>query len=427
MAHSGWWVRAVLLAAAPGVVAACRTRDSGNSGAAAISDSITSSTAPAIPTARDPRERAALAAAIDGDREFASRLFARVASRPDNLVLSPASIRLALAMAYAGAAGETRAQMGHVLSLDDRGLDGFRWLVASSMLDDAPQVADRLWGRRGTAFLPDFLDRMRDDFAAPLESLDFAGDPEGSRHTINAWVAKRTEQRIQDLLPPGAVTPDTRLLVTNAVYFRARWSETFSKKETRTEAFVTANGTTEEVPMMHLEHSFEHTTLNIGGVPCAALELGYKGFRGRMIVVLPDARDGLSALEARIDRRFFKELTPKFQTKTVDLAIPRFRIGHRLDLTPDLVAMGMPLAFTPGSADFTGMDGARDISIGSVIHQAFIAVDEEGTEAAAATGAILVGAMAPPPERVFFHADHPFLFAIVDDRTVLFVGHVLAP
>src|SRR5579859_1025838 len=240
----------------------------------------------------------ALAAVARGDRDFAARLHSRVRTPNENLFFSPTSIRLALGMAYEGARGDTRAQMGRVLALDDTASSGFAALLtqwAARAAAPAPaaaasewqraeaerarlvlRVANRLWGQQGKAFTPDFLARLRDDYAAPLEQLDFHGASEPGRKTINAWVADHTEQKILDLLAPGTVTADTRLVVTNAVYFKASWEHEFYAAGTRPEDFTTASGATVKAPLMHQVGYFRFARLSAGGVPYAALELPYR-------------------------------------------------------------------------------------------------------------------------------------------------------
>jgi serpin B len=394
-----------------------------------------------------PGTPSALAGVARGDRDFAASLYARVRTPDDNLFFSPTSIRLALGMVYEGARGDTRAQMGHVLALDDAAASGFAALLTqwAARADPAPaaaasdwqrerarlvlRIANRLWGRQGKAFRPDFLARLRDDYAAPLEQLDFHGAPEPSRQTINAWVADQTEQRILDLLAAGTVTPETRLVVTNAVYFKASWAQEFGVGGTRPGDFTTASGATVTAPLMHQTGYFRLARLSAGDVPYAALEMSYGAPGVAMIVLLPDARDGLPKLEARLDGGLLDAAMGKLQPARVEIALPRFKSTGSLQLGDVLSAMGMPLAFASGKADFSGMDGTRELFVGAVVHKAYVSVDEKGTEAAAATAVVPAGAGVPTEPPVPFHADHPFVYVIVDttNRTVLFMGRVADP
>jgi serpin B len=404
---------------------------------------------PKTPAPPSPGDPAALDAVTRGDRDFAWRLYARVRGREGNLSLSPTSIRLALAMAYAGAGGDTKSQMGRVLALDDTASSGFAALLADWSARSVPRpvrvsqewarelaerrplilhVVNRLWGQLGKAFRPDFLGLLRDDFGAPLAQLDFHGAPEPSRQTINAWVAKETEEEINNLLAPGAIVPDTRMVLTNAMYFKAFWTSAFSPRATASDDFTTAPGKKVRAPMMRAEGYFRLAKFAADGTSCAALELRYAADGVAAIILLPDAKDGLSELEASIHGAFLDEALSQLKDVRVNVTLPRFRITSSLSLGEPLSAMGMPDAFAPQKADFSAMDGTRELFLGAVTHKAFVAVDEDGTEAAAATAARAIGAAAAPPP-VPFRADHPFLFLIVDaaHHTVLFMGRVVAP
>ncbi|HEY1697805.1 MAG TPA: serpin family protein [Polyangiaceae bacterium] len=405
---------------------------------------------PTPPPPASSGDPTALANVARGDRDFAARLYGRVRGADGNLFFSPTSIRLALGMTYEGARGETRAQMGRVLAFDDTASSGFAALLTQWAARAAPppaaattdweraaaerkrlvlRVANRLWGQQGKAFEPDFLARLRDDYGAPLETVDFHGATEPSRLRINAWVADSTEQKIRDLLAPGTVTPDTRLVVTNAVYFKANWASEFWEAGTRQESFTTASGAAVKAPLMHKVDSFRTAKITAGDVPCAALEMPYGAPGVAMIVLLPDARDGLPKLEAKLDGALLDTAMARLQQARVDLAFPRFRATSALQLGEVLSAMGMPAAFAADQADFSGMDGTREIFIGAVVHKAFVSVDEKGTEAAAATAVAMAGAGMPTEPPVPFHADHPFVYVIADttNHTILFMGRVVDP
>jgi serpin B len=423
------------------LLAGCKTQPApGSTGSSA-------SLLPALPLAPpSPGTRAALEVVALGDRDFAARLYARVSAQQGNLSFSPTSIRLALAMAYEGARGDTKAQMGRVLALDDGASAGFAALLTQWSVLAAPspsgatgseaerkplvlRLANRLWGLRGRAFRSDFLGRLRDDYGAPLEELDFKGTTEASRNIINAWVAEQTDRKVQDLLGPESVTEDTRLVLTNAVYFKASWASGFSPAATQAEDFTTASARTVKAPMMRNVGYFPHAALMAGGVPCAALQLPYGAKGIAMVVLLPDAKDGLVKLEARIDSGFLDAATRGFATKRVDVAFPRFKTTGSLSLGDMLSAMGMPAAFARRKADFSAMDDTHELFLGAVVHQAFVSVDEKGTEAAAATAGVMERAGMPTDPPVPFHADHPFLFLIADltNQTVLFMGRVIDP
>jgi serpin B len=443
----------ILLLAGGLLLVACKTPPAPASSDAAPGSLSLSTSTPIMTTTTSPPshgDRASLDATTAGDRDFAARLYARVRTQDGNLSFSPTSIRLALAMAYGGARGDTKAQMGHVLGLGERAPAGFAALLTQWSELSAPppatattdwgrqdaerkrmvlRVANRLWGQRGKTFREDFLGRLRDDYGAPLEQLDFHDATDASRRTNNTWVADQTEQKIQDLLGPGTVTVDTRLVLTNAVYFKASWATEFYPNATQPADFTTASGKTVKASMMRDVSYYRHAALSAGDVPCSALELPYGAPGIAMIVLLPDAKDGLASLEAKLDGDFLDTVLDRLAAKRVDVGFPRFRSTSALLLGEVLSAMGMPAAFAADKADFSGMDDTRELYLGAVVHKAFVAVDEKGTEAAAATAVAMAGAGVPRDPRVPFHADHPFVFLVVDrtNRTVLFMGRVNDP
>ncbi|HEY8086481.1 MAG TPA: serpin family protein [Polyangiaceae bacterium] len=450
--------RTVLLALAVAVTA-CKAQPGPSTSPSAstprlLEPSPSGAASPSTPTAPMPvpassGDPAALASVARGDRDFAARLYGQVRTPGGNLFFSPTSIRLALAMAYAGARGDTKAQMGRVLGLDDSAGPGFaallrQWSDRAAPPPAAPnewaaaeaerkrlvlRVANRLWGQRGKAFRPEFLALLRDDYAAPLEQLDFQGATDASRQAINAWVANATEQKIKDLLAPGTVQPDTRMVLTNAIYFKASWAKEFWPSGTKEEDFTTASGKTVKAHLMHDTGYYRHTHVATGDAPYAVLEVPYGAPGLSMIVLLPDAKDGLPRLEARLDTAMLDAATSKLDTRRVDVAFPRFRNTSSFMLGQALSALGMASAFSSKEADFSGMDGTRELFLGAVVHKAFVAVDEKGTEAAAATAVAMAGAAMPTDPPIPFHADHPFLYVIADttNRTVLFMGRIADP
>ncbi len=381
-----------------------------------------------------PAELAAdVSDAVLAANRFTVDLFRELAAADSggNLFASPFSVSTALSMTYAGAAGVTQAEMAGVLRYAetqenihpsygalieslDRGsaLGGYRLCVAN-----------RLWGQDGYAFLEPFLGVCADEYKAGLGTLDFAADPDGSRRTINLWVEEKTENRIRDLLPAGSVTSLTRLVLTNAIYFKGRWENRFDKNATVTSTFLRDGTDAIHVPMMHQEAAFGYARAD--GV--SLLEMDYEGGDLSMLVVLPDAADGLAEMVASLtDERLAAWIAALGKTKVI-VDLPRFGFTSSFSLNDVLGGMGMPSAFDPGLADFSGMTGTRELYIQAVVHKAFVLTDEEGTEAAAATG-ITVG-ITSVPEYPAFRADHPFLFAIRDKVTgaILFVGRVTDP
>lgn len=409
----------------------------------------TASDSPSLNVSNDQLEKAAA-----GDRAFAANLYRTLrGGRSGNLFFSPASIRIALTMAYAGAGpgSETATQMAHALALGDKADDGSihptfaaalrDWnarndaFPMSADLTDAQKreaerkhetlrVVNRLWGQTGHAFQPAFLDLLKAQYAAPLETLDFAHAPDAGRVSINRWVDQQTEHKINELLPNGAITPLTKLVLTNAVYFKANWDKPFEASATTTESFATPS---KPVPTKFMQQtsSFRYAEANDAKV----LEMPYASGDMSMMIVLPNAKDGLDKLERSLDEGSIERWSTALAAARVHVIFPRFTTSASLSLNAALSEMGMPAAFDLKKADFSGMDGTHDLSISSVVHQAYVAVDEKGTEAAAATGVVMVArsVMLQPPRE--FRADHPFLFIIRDTKhgNVLFMGRLSDP
>ena len=374
-------------------------------------------------------EGKSLAAAVN---PFALDVWAQVRKTPGNLVVSPASIWMALAMTEAGARAETDAEMTKVLHLGAnavalRSLAGRKvraWNMPQPNLTF--RVVNRLFGEKTYAFLPPFLADLRGTFGAPLETLDFKENPGPSRERINTWVAAATEDRIRDLLPAPAVTKDTRLVLVNAVYLLMKWASSFDKTLTANAPFLVDGKVPAQVPMMHQTQTLGYA--EVGGAK--VLELPCRGGQLAMRFVLPADPAGLPALEQRLDAATLATFATALAKTSVSVTLPRFTLAppRSLALRPILEALGMRRAFDADVADFSGMAqpelGTR-LVIANVYHKAFVKVDEEGAEAAAVTGP-RGAAASPTPE---FRADHPFLFLIVDARSglVLFIGRVDDP
>ncbi|MBI2389635.1 MAG: serpin family protein [Deltaproteobacteria bacterium] len=364
---------------------------------------------------------------VDADNAFAADLYAVVGKSPGNVVFSPTSIATALAMTWTGARGKTAMQMEKTLHLPPSPFDvhgGYGALLSrlesSGAGDPELHVANRLFGQKGLAFEAPFLATTKAHYGAGLEALDFAGAPEPSRLFINQWVEKQTRDRIKDLLPAGAVDSSTRLVLTNAVYFKGAWMTAFDKKATRDEPFGA-----KKVPTMHASQDASYFEAKDAQV----LELPYKRASAdhavSMVIVLPREADGAAKLPAG---RIFELLgTKTFSSREVDMSIPRFKTTMPLELGPVLKSLGMIDAFG-ASADFGGIS-KTPMYISRAIHKAFVDVNEEGTEAAAATAIVMREGAAVPPPKVTFRADHPFVWALKDQSTgaLLFVGRVDDP
>lgn len=379
-----------------------------------------------------------LADRVFADTALAIDLFSAVAGR-DNLILSPYSVATALTMAYAGAAGQTRDEMGRVLGIQgDRPVHAARNLldIALARSAAAPHeegeppplqlaVANSLWGQRDYPFNTAFLDTIARNYGSGVRLVDYVNDPDGARQAINAWVEDQTNDRIVDLIAPGVVTPATRLTLVNAVWFKANWLYEFSEDATTPEPFTRFDGTTVDAPTMHGTLTTTYAT----GPGYQAVRLPYVG-DAAMLVIVPDEGE-FDAFVGSLTPDSLHDIRRGLSVHQVQLALPKFGFGSQLGLDSALQALGMPSAFVPppgpGSADFTGISPERDLFISAVVHQAFIDLDEHGTEAAAAT-AVVVGVTSLPPQAQL-DVDRPFLFLITHLKTneILFMGQVTDP
>jgi serpin B len=374
----------------------------------------------------------------DGGNAFAVDIYRALKARPGNLFLSPYSISAALTMTRLGAAGETAKQMDEVLHLPEGAAAGHKALAAAlrprTVTDGYGReskkvpthelhIANALWGQEGMPLKSPFLSNLRNSFGAPLERIDFRNTAK-ARKIINDWVATNTKDRIRDIIPPDLPTPDTRLALANAIYFKASWRHPFSERGTRIESFTNGAGAVVEVPTMSISKELGYAET----ADVQILELPYRADETSMVVVLPKEKDGLPALEEKLTAKGMAAMLEKIATRPVDVRLPKFSFTTALDLTAVLPAMGMPDAFDGGKADFSEMTDAERLYIGAVLHKAFVAVDEAGTEAAAAT-VVMMRKGGAPGVPVEFRADHPFLFLIRHRPTgcILFLGRVDDP
>ena len=372
------------------------------------------------------------AAVVSGNNQFAFDLYKRLAGEESsNIFFSPYSVSTALAMTYAGARGNTEAQMADTLhfSLPQGDLHAAFGSVIGDLNGRQGQgyqlnTANRLWGQQGYGFLPGFLDVTRQHYGAEMARVDFIGATEPTRQTINQWVEEQTQEKIKNLIPSGALTPLTRLVLTNAIYFKSDWKYQFDPEQTEYAPFWTTPDEQVNVSMMRQERELKYAALPTFQV----LELPYAGEDLSMLALLPNERDGLAKLESWLTAETLGQSAGQMASEKVSVSMPKFGMTQKFGLAPVLSSMGMSDAFDPTAADFSGMNGKRDLFISGVVHKAFINLDEEGTEAAAATG-VVVGTTSVDPPIPEFDADHPFLFVIRDNRTesVLFMGRVTDP
>ena len=391
------------------------------------------------------RQTSSLVAAADlktlvGDNNsFASDLYQTLTKKTQaNLIFSPLSISQVLAMTYAGAYGTTSSQIAKVLHFT---LPAERLHPAFNALDlslqkpapaDNPDefqlnIANSLWGQKGFPYLSGYLDLLAENYGAGVYLTDYSAAPETSRQAINQWVSRKTNNKINELLAPGTITPDTNLTLVNAIYFLGKWDNQFDPDQTHGAGFNLLDGTKTTVSMMFFPSP--RGLLYYKGPNYQAVELAYKGDQVAMTLIVPDTGH-FSDVQKSISAKMLDDNWSKLAYQDVDFAMPRYKFETRLGLGGILASMGMPNAMDNKTADFSGMDGRRDLYIGEVIQKALIAVDEDGTEAAASTVVILPGAGANEPDlEVHLTIDRPFIFVIHDWRThsILFIGQVVDP
>lgn len=377
---------------------------------------------------------------ISGTNDFGFDLYRKL-PKNDNFVYSPVSTATALAMTYAGARGDTQTQMAAVLH-DTLGQAKYHPAYNQLLLDlsardiglhDTDQgqksvklrLVDAAFAQVGYQFSSSYLDTLAQHYNAGVKLLDYSADPEGSRETINLWVEAQTEQKIKDLLPQGSIRSSTRLVLANALYFYGSWASVFSKDLTQSGTF--------HAPAGDMSASMMHQTLSAPyaeGDGYQAARLDYDGGQVSMIVVLP-AAGKLADIEAGLSDVWLGQLSQsmgQYQGE-VQMTLPKFTFTWGTESFADpLKALGMADAFSLPPADFTGMEPQGELFISDVLHQAFVGVDEDGTEAAAATAVVMDNGSVPMDPKVFT-ADRPFLFFIRDNGTgaVLFIGKVSEP
>jgi len=370
-----------------------------------------------------------------GNLGFAVDLYHQLSGDEGNLFFSPYSISLALAMTYAGARGETEVQMADVLhfNLPQEQLhpvfNGLDQILESRSEIELPEqgdplrlnIANSIWGQSGYTFLQPFLDTLAESYGAGMRLVDYIGDAEQARQDINAWVSEETEGKIEDLIPPGTLNSVTRLVLANAIYFNASWLHPFEEKATGEGAFHLLDGSEVVIPLMYQSEMFGYAR----GDGFQAVELPYVGGDTSMVLFIPD-EGNFSAFESEIDSELLSTGIDMMGVQNVMLTMPRFEYTSEMNLSDKLMAMGMERAFI--EADFSGMDGSFDLAISDVLHKAFVSVDEEGTEAAAAT-AVVMRATAMLDPGVELTIDRPFIYVIRDRETgtILFMGRVLNP
>jgi serpin B len=370
---------------------------------------------------------------VDGNTAFAVNLYGQLAATPGNLFFSPYSISTCLAMLYAGARGNTGKQMAQVLEF---GANQPSFSVSFGELQRQLEaartpngleldLANALWTQEGYPFRPAFLHVARDQYQASVNQADFTTEAAAVTDEVNRWVARETKDKIQNILPAGSLDAMTRLVLANAMYFKGAWTASFEKTNTVTNAFYVSSTGQVEAPLMHqplVGVNYMETN------DFQAVELPYGSNQlASMVILLPRQVDGCAQVEAQLSPAFVSATLASMLKQNVELFLPRFTLASSFELSSTLAGMGMPDAFTPGAANFSGIDGTTSLFISHVFHKAWGEVNEQGTEAAAATVVVLKSASVPPT--FLFRADHPFLFFIRDTQSgsLLFLGRLADP
>jgi serpin B len=368
------------------------------------------------------------------DNDFAMHLYAKLQAKPGNLFFSPVSLTTALTMASAGARGQTAQEMTAVLGVEawmEKYLHSANAKLLADLKGDGKRpyelsIVSALWGQKGYSFLPEFTGQLKKDYGAGLEEADFKGDAEGACKTINTWVEKETKGKIKDPMSSGSVDALTRLVLTNAIYFKGDWVNPFPGGGTRVVDFFLAADKKTKAPLMWNIGSFRY----LDSPEIKVLEMPYVGDDLAMVVLLPQKVDGLAAVEKDLTVEKVAGWIGKLaMVPYVEVWMPKFKMDSDFILKDTLAAMGMKLAFDPGKADFSGMNGGSErLCVNEVVHKAYVTVNEKGTEAAAATRMGFFGA-GEDPDRPVFRADHPFIFLIrnVRNGAILFMGRVADP
>jgi len=368
---------------------------------------------------------------VNSSNQFAFDLYSNLKGEKGNIFFSPYSLSTAMAMTYEGARGQTAEEIRQVFHYpEDIEILRREYAETINQINKKDKkyelrTANALWAQKSYPFSPEYFKTVEKYYGGKVTNVDFARDTENSRLTINKWVEDQTNNRIRDLIPQGAINSLTRLVLTNAIYFKGNWETQFPKKNTKEADFRVSADKKVRVPMMFIrEGKFNYTE----NEALQLLELPYAGNELSMLVLLP--RNELSEVEPYLKADKIKNLKENLRQEEVDVYLPRFKFETKYLMGGEqgiLGRMGMPTAFSETQADFSGMTGRPDLYITEVVHQAFVEVNEEGTEAAAATG-IIMGAKAVLIKKVF-RADRPFIFFIQEKRTgaILFFGRVMEP
>ena len=379
-----------------------------------------------------------LSTLVAGNNTFAVNLYETLRSQDGNLVFSPYSISLALAMTYAGARNETESQMAQTMEFtlpQDQLHPAFNALDLALANEGKSQgnngqpmqinIANAIWAEQTYSFQQAYLDLIAKNYGAGIQLADFIKNFDSVRGQINGWVSNQTKNKINDLLAPGSVNSSTRMVLVNAIYFKADWEIPFDPNNTSDSTFTLLDGSQTQVKMMN---NGDLTLSYVKGDGYQAVELPYNGNTAAMDIIMPD-EGNFQNFESSLNMQNLNGIFNSMQSTPIALGLPKFTFTTNFSLSDQLKSLGMTDAFDGNKADFSGMTGSRDLLISDVVHKAFVAVDEKGTEASAATAVMIAGMSAPMQQKVYLVIDHPFIFIIRDLKSgqMLFVGRVLNP
>jgi len=382
--------------------------------------------------AAEKPDKASVGAVVKGNTVFALGMYQELSSKEGNLFFSPYSISSALGMTYAGARNNTEKEIKQVLHFPgepgalcrsfgelQEGLNSVQKAGEIKL-----SIANAIWYEKSYTFLPSFINLVQNDYRSKVALADFVGNAEAERKVINTWVEKQTNDKIKNLIPMGILNPLTRMVLVNAIYFKGDWESQFKEINTRELDFNVTASKKVKTKMMYQQGDF----LLAEDENTQALEMTYKGDRLSMLVLLPKQKNEISELEKTLTAEKLNGLIAKLRDTKVQVTFPKFKVETGYDLVPPFMKLGMKDAFAQ-RADFSGMDGTKDLYISAIMHKAFVEVDEKGTEAAAATAVVMTleSVSFSPPYK--FNADHPFLFLIRDNVTgsILFMGRMVNP
>jgi len=372
-----------------------------------------------------------VSAVVEANNRFAFDFYAKHKG-DSNFFFSPYSVSSAMSMVYEAAKDSTASQIASVFHFPDiKTLEPSSARIYNEINKTdksySLNTANALWAQKDYKFLPNYFKTIGEYYGGQLTNLDFISNVENSRITINNWVEDRTNDKIKNLIPQGMISEDTRLVLTNAIYFKGKWQEQFKKKDTKQENFSITPKSTIKTDMMQLTGEDARFQYAENG-DVKVLSLPYQGNDLSMVLILPEDGKTIQDAENYLSVDKFSELKASMQKWQVDVYVPKFKLETKYFMSQDLASMGMPIAFSD-NANFSGMTGSNDLKIDQVIHQAFVRVDEEGTEAAAATAITMKVTSAMPQQAKIFRADHPFLFIIQQNSTgnILFLGRIDSP